>query len=151
TAVREPPVRNDADAEREIDLGRWKRAAVERWWIVAAGAVAGVVVGALYSLSGGSVWEASVLMAPSQAFSPNGSPVLGYQSSPRGNNETATAATPLQRVASQAHVSVAKLRGHVTTSTVSTGQGSTASRGSSLIRLTVQLPKAKETAAAADA
>jgi len=46
----------DVDAEREIDLGRWKQAAVERWWLVAAGLVAGVVVGALLSLAGGSVY-----------------------------------------------------------------------------------------------
>src|SRR5581483_10534943 len=76
---------SDAGAEREIDLSRWKQAAVERWWIVAAGLVAGVVVGALYSLSGGSVWEASVLVAPGQPFTPSGSPVLSYQSSPRSN------------------------------------------------------------------
>ena len=72
----------DAGAEREIDLGRWKQAVAERWWIVAAGVVAGVAVGALLSLAGGSVWQASVLVAPGQAFSPNGSPVLVYQSSP---------------------------------------------------------------------
>ena len=42
----------DAEAEREIDLGRWKQAAVERWWLVAAGLVAGVAVGALLSLAG---------------------------------------------------------------------------------------------------
>jgi capsular polysaccharide biosynthesis protein len=142
----------DAGVEREIDLGRWKQAAVERWWLVAAGLVVGAVIGALYSLSGGSIWQASVLMAPSQAFSPNGSPVLSYQSSPRAINELATDPATLKKVAQQAHVSFNQLQGHVSTSTVSTGQGSsTASRGSVLIRITVQLKKPKETGAAADA
>jgi capsular polysaccharide biosynthesis protein len=141
----------DTGAEREIDLARWKQAAAERWWLVAAGVVAGIIVGALYSLSGGSIWQASVLMAPSQAFSPNGSPVLSYQSSPRAINELATDPATLKRVAAQAHVSFHELQGHVSTATVSTGQGSTASRGSVLIRITVQLKKPKETAAAADA
>jgi hypothetical protein len=141
----------DAGVEREIDLGRWKQAAVERWWLVAAGLVVGAVIGAVYSLSGGSVWEASVLMAPSQAFSPNGSPVLSYQSSPRAINELATDPATLRKVAAKAHVTFGQLQGHVSTSTVSTGQGSTASRGSVLIRITVQLGKPKKTAAAADA
>jgi len=141
----------DAGVEREIDLGRWKQAAVERWWLVAAGLVVGAVIGAVYSLSGGSVWEASVLMAPSQAFSPNGSPVLSYQSSPRAINELATDPATLRKVAAKAHVTFGQLQGHVSTSTVSTGQGSTASRGSVLIRITVQLEKPKKTAAAADA
>jgi len=40
----------DAGVEREIDLGRWKQAAVERWWLVAAGLVVGAIIGGLYSL-----------------------------------------------------------------------------------------------------
>src|SRR6266404_2785323 len=102
----------DVDAEREIDLGRWKQAAVERWWLVAAGIVAGLVVGGLYSLSGGSIYQASVLLATSQPFSPNGSPVLSYQSSPRAINELATDPATLKQVAAQAHIPVGKLRGH---------------------------------------
>lgn len=143
---------SDLSAEREIDLGRWKQAVADRWWIVVAGLVAGAVVGALYSLSGGSVWEASVLLTPSQAFSPSGAPVLSYQSSPRAINELATESSTLAIVAKKAHTSVNTLQGHVSTSTVSTGSGSsTAARGAVLIKLTVQLPKEKETAAAADA
>jgi uncharacterized protein involved in exopolysaccharide biosynthesis len=58
----------DLGAEREIDLGRWKQAAIERWWLVAAGLAAGIVVGAVFSLSGGSVYQASVLLAPGSVF-----------------------------------------------------------------------------------
>ena len=141
----------DAGAEREIDLSRWKQAAVERWWLVAAGLVAGVVVGAVYSLSGGSVWQASVLIAPGQAFSPNGSPVLVYQSSPRNINEIATSESALRRVAAKAHVPVSELRGHVSTQSLSTGLGTSASRGSNLIRLTVRLHKPKRAEDAANA
>jgi capsular polysaccharide biosynthesis protein len=145
TAVVEP------GAEREIDLGRWKQAAVERWWLVAAGLVAGVVVGAVYSLSGGSIWQASVLIAPGQAFSPNGSPVLVYQSSPRNINDIATSESALRRVARMAHVPVGDLRGQVTTQSLSTGLGSSASRGSNLIKLTVRLHKPKRAEDAANA
>jgi capsular polysaccharide biosynthesis protein len=141
----------DVDAEREIDLARWKQAAVERWWIVVAGVVGGIVVGAVYSLSGGSVWEASVLIAPGQAFSPNGSPVLVYQSSPRNINVIATSESALERSARAAHVAVSQLRGHVSTQSISTGLGTSASRGSSLIKLTVRLHKPKHAEDAANA
>ena len=93
----------DLGAEREIDLSRWRDALVNRWWLVAAGLVAGILVGGVYSLSGGSVWEASVLLSPGQAFSPNGSPVLVYQSSPRSINEIATSESALERAAAKAH------------------------------------------------
>jgi capsular polysaccharide biosynthesis protein len=141
----------DLTAEREIDLARWKQAAVERWWLVAAGVVAGIVVGALYSLSGGSVYQASVLIAPGQAFSPNGSPVLVYQSSPRNINDIATSESVLEKVARKAHVPVSELRGHVSTQSLSTGLGSSASRGSALIKLTVRLHKPRHAEDAANA
>jgi hypothetical protein len=142
----------DAGAEREIDLGRWKQAAVERWWLVAAGLVAGAIVGALYSLSGGSIWQASVLIAPGQPFSPQGSPVLSYTSSPRGIEQVVTSEAALKRAAGAAGVGVGSLRGHVSTQTVSTGAStSTASRGATLIRITVQLHKPKHAEDAANA
>jgi capsular polysaccharide biosynthesis protein len=141
----------DTGAEREIDLGRWKQAAADRWWLVAAGVVAGIIVGALYSLSGGSVWQASVLIAPGQPFTPSGSPVLSYQSSPRSIDVLVTSESALKRAGAQAHVPVEKLRGHVTTQSISTGLGSSASRGANLIRVTVQLSKPKHAEDAANA
>jgi capsular polysaccharide biosynthesis protein len=140
----------DPGAEREIDLGRWKQAAVERWWLVAAGLVAGVVIGALLSLSGGSIYQASVLIAPGQAFSPNGAPVLNYLSSPRGINDLVTSESTLKAAAQGAHVSVTHLRGHVSTQSVLTGAGSTASRGAVLIKITVQLHQAQKAQDAAN-
>src|SRR5438093_5536440 len=139
------------DAEREIDLGRWKQAAVERWWLVAAGLVAGVVLGALYSLSGGSVYQASVLIAPGQAFSPNGAPILNYLSSPLGINDLVTGEATLKEAARRAGVPVSKLRGHVSTQSVLTGAGSAASRGTVLVKITVQLHQAAKAEEAADA
>jgi capsular polysaccharide biosynthesis protein len=141
----------DSGIEREIDLARWRRALARRWWIAAAGVVVGLVVGGVFSLSGGSVYEASVLLAPSQAFSPNGSPVLSYTSSPRSIDTLASSESTLAEVAKQAHVSEEQLRGHVITSTVATGVASTAARGSVLIQITVQLPKPAEATAAANA
>jgi uncharacterized protein involved in exopolysaccharide biosynthesis len=142
----------DLGAEREIDLGRWKQAAVERWWLVAAGLVAGAVLGALLAISGGSVYEASVLLAPGQPFSPQGSPVLSYQSSPRAIQQLVTSESALKRAAKVAGIGVESLRGHVSTQTVSTGAStSAASRGATLIRITVQLHKPRHAEDAANA
>src|SRR5277367_4758440 len=91
----------DPGAERDVDLARWRGALARGWWIVALGAVAGIIVGGLFSLSGGSVYEASALLAPSQAFSPNGSPVLSYTSSPRAINVLATQDETLAKVEAQ--------------------------------------------------
>lgn len=142
----------DAGVEREIDLGRWKQAAVQRWWLVAAGLVVGAIIGGLYSLSGGSIWQASVLIAPGQPFSPQGSPVLSYTSSPRGIEQVVTSQAALKRAAKAAGIGVGALQGHVSTATVSTGaSSSTASRGATLIRITVQLHKPKHAEDAANA
>ena len=134
---------NDPGAEREVDLGRWKQAAVEYWWLVAAGIVAGIVVGGLYSLSGGTLYRASVLIAPGSAFSPSGAPVLNYLSSPLGINKLITAEATLKQAADQSKVGVGQLRGHVTTSNISTGAGVIAARGTVLIQITVQLAQPK--------
>ena len=133
----------DLSAEREIDLDRWRDAVRTRWWIVAAGLVAGIVVGALYSLSGGSVWEASALVAPGQPFTPGGSPILTYQSSPRGIDQLVKSESALKRAAAKAHVSVGSIRGHVSTQAVATGAGAPTNRGANLIRISVQLGKPK--------
>src|SRR5579862_6775211 len=132
TAVRPA---TDLDAEREVDLSRWWTALVARWWIVAAGLVVGAVIGGIISLSGGSVWQASVLLSPAQAFSPSGAPVLNYNSSPRGINDLVTSEATLAEVAAAAHVPVSQLRGNVTTSSIATGAASTAARGAVLIKI----------------
>ena len=88
-----PSATTDLDAEREIDLSGWRDALVRRWWIVLAGLAAGIAVGAVYSLSGGSVHEASVLIAPGQVFNQGGGRILTYQSSPRGSTRSSTSRT----------------------------------------------------------
>jgi hypothetical protein len=77
--------------------------------------------------------------------------VLSYTSSPRAINALADDESTLVKVAKQAHVSVGQLRGHVSTTTISTGAGAAAARGTVLIQITVQLPKSNEAAIAAGA
>src|SRR6187549_626400 len=112
----------DLDAEREVDLARWGRALVRQWWIVAAGLLGGIVLGALFSLSGGSLYEATARIAPGQAFNPSGtSPVLTYLTNANAINEIATSATTLDQAARAAWISLSQLRGHVKTKAVDQG------------------------------
>jgi hypothetical protein len=78
--------------------------------------------------------------------------VLSYTSSPRGIEQVVTSEAALKRAAKAAGIGVGSLRGHVSTATVSTGAStSTASRGATLIRITVQLHKPKHAEDAANA
>ena len=80
-----------------------------------------MIVGALYSLSGGSTYTATALIAPGQAFNPSGATaVLSYLSSPpaikaRSPRSTGDARGVRPR---RRRMTVGELRGHVTTSTV---------------------------------
>src|SRR5215212_6464056 len=104
------PPAADLEAEREIDLGRLRDAALAQWWVIVAGVVGGIVLGALYSVSGGSVYEATARIAPGQAFNPGGSsPVLTYLTNPVAINEIATSETTLREAARKAALTVARL------------------------------------------
>jgi uncharacterized protein involved in exopolysaccharide biosynthesis len=146
------PVREvELDAEREIDLSRWRRAAAERWWIVLVGVVAGALIGGIFSLGDSGVYRASVLLAPGQAYTPSGSPTLSWLSSPRNINEVVNSEAALKEAAAAAGIPVAQLRGNVTTEEIETGVGAQAIRSAVLIRVTVQLNRARKAELAANA
>src|SRR5215472_16205451 len=137
-----------AEAEREIDLRALSRGVLHLWWVVAIAVVIGAIVGALYSVSGGSLYEATARIAPGQAFNPSGSsPVLTYLTNQNAINEIATSATTLEEAAAAAGMPIAKLRGNISTSAVnSTTSSSTASasnRNAVLVDITVRLNNRK--------
>jgi capsular polysaccharide biosynthesis protein len=140
----------DPEAEREIDLrGLW--AGIKRqWWVVVVGVVAGIVVGALWSLAGGSSWEATARLAPGQAFSPSGSPVFLYLSNPTAINSLATSATTVEKAAARAGVSPSQLRGRISTDAVN-AEGTTTQRNAVLVLVTVRMNKKKRAEDAANA
>jgi uncharacterized protein involved in exopolysaccharide biosynthesis len=143
---------SDLGAERDIDLRRWRDAIRNRIWIVVACAVGGIVLGGLYSLSGGSEYNATALIAPGQVFGPSGSPVLTYLTSLSALNTLATSTPALDAAAKQAKMTTGELRGHVTTSAVNLGTGtSNTARTAALVGITVQVNKPKRAEDAANA
>jgi uncharacterized protein involved in exopolysaccharide biosynthesis len=138
----------DLGAERDIDLRSWWRAFKSRWWIAGIGLVAGIVVGALYSLSGGSSFTASALIAPGTAFNPSGStPVLTYLTSEAALNKLANEEATIVQAAAIAKMNPANLRGHITVNAVNLNApgttSTTSSRNAVLVELTVRNNKAK--------
>ena len=143
----------DLGAEREIDFWRLRDAVLARWWIAVAGLVVGVLIGAVYSVSGGSVYKATALIAPGQAFSPSGtSTVLTYLTSETAIDQIATSTATLEVASAKAGISVGQLRGHVAVSAVDQGAGaSSVTRNAVLVEITVQLSRPKRAEDAANA
>jgi uncharacterized protein involved in exopolysaccharide biosynthesis len=130
-----PPI--ELGAEREIDLRRWRSAIFARRWFVVAGLVIGIVIGALYSLSGASDYTATVTIQPAQPYNAAGNPVLNYTSSPLAIQVLVSSNDALRYVSLKAHVPESELKGHISTASISTGAGPVTQRGTVLIQITV--------------
>ena len=147
----------DLGAEREIDLRGWLDAFRSRWPIAVAGLVIGIIIGAIYSLPGGSTYSATALIAPGQAFNPAGNAaVLTYLTSQTAIDTIATSPATIAAAAAKAGIGPGELSGHVSVSGVNenTGQSSnTQSPGKAavLVAITAQQNSAKKAEEAADA
>ena len=145
------PPQPELDAEQEVDVRRYGSLLAARWWLVAAGLVAGILVGYLLALGGGSVWKAEALLSLGQPFSPGGgTPVASFATNPRAVNEIVRSESALKQAARAAGLHVGALRGHVSTAQVGSGTG-TAARNVPLITLTVQGAKPAKVEKAANA
>jgi len=143
----------DLDAEREIDLrGMWDRVR-RQWWIVAAGVAAGVVLGGLYSVSGGSLYEATARIAPGQAFNPGGSQaVQTYRTNLDAIRTIATSETTIEAAAAKLGISPSQLRGHISVAGVTPQGGETTNaRSTVLVEITARMNKKRRAQDAANA
>jgi uncharacterized protein involved in exopolysaccharide biosynthesis len=139
------------DAEREVDLARWRRAVVALWWLPVGGLVVGAIVGVLYSFRGGATYKATSLISLGQPTSPGGVLVNGYGTNPRAVSQIVSGAAFQEQAANKADMRPGALRGHVSVAQVGTTTGAGATRSTPLISLTVTGKKPGPTAAAANA
>jgi hypothetical protein len=137
--------------EREVDLGRWKRALVKLWWLPVGGLIVGAIVGVLFSFRGGTNYKASALISLGQPTSPGGALVNGFGTNPRAVSQIVTAAAVQAQAAAKADLRPAGLRGHVSVAQVGSATGTGATRSAPLISLTVTGTHPLNTAAAANA
>jgi uncharacterized protein involved in exopolysaccharide biosynthesis len=141
----------ELDAEREVDLARWRRALVALWWLPVIGLVIGAILGVLFSLRGGSNYKATALISLGQPTSPGGALVNGFGTNPRAISLIVSSADAQEQAANRADMRPSALRGHVSVAQVGTVTGSAAARTAPLISLTVTGTHPSTTAAAANA
>ncbi len=139
----------DLDAEQELDLGRLWGALLSRWWLAAAGLVAGAVLGYLVSLGGGSTYRAQAIVFLGQPLSPSGgSQIQSLATNPSTVRQIAFAEESLRRVARDSGLPIAKLRAGISTAAVA---GSIAKLGQTpLVAVTVRGTPPRKIAAAAN-
>jgi uncharacterized protein involved in exopolysaccharide biosynthesis len=145
------PRQSDLDAEREVDLARWRRAVVRLWWLPVAGLIIGAIIGVLYSFRGGNVYQASALISLGQPVSPGGVLVNGFGTNPRAVSQIVSSAGAQAQAADKADMRPGALRGHISVAQVGTTTGAGATRSAPLISLTVTGAHSRNTAAAANA
>jgi uncharacterized protein involved in exopolysaccharide biosynthesis len=141
----------ELDAEREVDLARWRRAIVALWWIPVAGLIIGAILGVLFSFRGGSNYKATALISLGQPTSPGGALVNGFGTNPRAISLIVSSVDAQEQAANRADMRPSALRGHVSVAQVGSATGSAAARTAPLISLTVTGPRPSTTAAAANA
>src|SRR4051812_3656322 len=141
----------DFDAEREVDLARWRRALAALWWLPVAGLVVGAIFGVLASFRGGTSYKASALISLGQPTSPGGALVNGFGTNPRAVQQIVSSAAAQEQAANRADMRPSALRGHVSVGQVGTVTGAGAARATPLISLSVAGTKPSTTAAAANA
>jgi uncharacterized protein involved in exopolysaccharide biosynthesis len=135
--------------EREVDLGRWRRAVVALWWLPVSGLVLGAIVGVLYSTRGGANYKATALISLGQPTSPGGALVPTYGTNPRAVSEIVSGAAYQAQAADAADMRASALRGHVSIGTVGSA-GAGATRTTPIISLTVTGTHPKNIAIAAN-
>ena len=141
----------DLDAEREVDLGRWRRAVVRLWWLPVAGLVLGGILGGLYSLRGGTDYKAAALISLGQPVSPGGAIVNGFYSNPRAIALITSSASAQSAAEQAAGLPGGALRGQVSVAQVGSTTGAGATRVTPLVSLSVRGASPAKTADAANA
>ena len=140
----------DLDAEREIDLARWRRALVALWWLPIAGLVVGAIFGVLASLRGGKTYKATALISLGQPLSPGGALVNGFGTNPQAVQQIVTSAAAQEEAEAAADLRPNSLQGKVSVAQLGT-ESSAGARPSPLILLTVTGTRPATVEAAANA
>src|SRR5438045_3873026 len=134
----------DPNAEREVDLARWRRALVALWWLPVAGLVLGAIVGVLFAVGGSKHFSASALV------SLGGTVIASYNTNPRAISEITSSASAQSEAATHAGIHPGALRGHVSVGVVGVQTGTGAARTAPLISVTVTGKRELPTAQAAN-
>jgi len=149
-----PPSRGfDPEAEQEVDFARYVRLLAVRWWLLAAGIVAGAVIGYLISLSGTQVYSATATVYLGQPYSPTGgSPVITPQTNPSAVGAAIQSQAVQNTVANECHTKASAFAHGISTQAIASGTAtkSGAAVTNPLVKVSVQTKKGKIAACAAN-
>ena len=138
----------DVDAEREVDLHSYWNQLVERWWLPAAGVVAGVVIGLLVSFGGNQVYTAKTTVYLGQPLSPTGAvQIQSDATNPSTVGQIIHSEEALREAARSAAIPVGRLRGHVTSRPVAGALTKLGQTPLVLITVTGKTPRPTQVAA----
>jgi len=146
-----PPQRGfDPEAEQEVDFARYVQLLGVRWWLLAAGLVAGAVIGYLVSLGGTQVYKAPANLYLGQPYTAaGGSPALGVQTNPATVSQIVHSALVDGIVAHKCKTTAPKFRKGISTAAVS-GSSVPKTNTNPLVTVTVQTRRAKVAECAAN-
>jgi len=149
-----PPQRGfDPEAEQEVDFARYVRLLGVRWWLLAAGLVAGAVIGYLVSLGGSQVYSATATVYLGQPYTPTGSSLIqDPQTNPSSVAQVVNNQAVANAVANLCHTKAAAFQKGISTQAVATG-ASTKGGGPAinpLVKVSVQSKKRKVAACASN-
>jgi len=147
-----PPQRGfDPEAEQEVDFARYVRMLGSRWWLLAAGLVAGAVIGYLVSLGGTQVYKASATLYLGQPYTPSGNAsLLGPQTNPGAVGQIIHSALVDGVVARKCKTTASQFRKGISSAAVA-GSSNTKTNTNPLVTLSVQTRKARVAECAANA
>jgi capsular polysaccharide biosynthesis protein len=149
-----PPSRGfDPEAEQEVDFARYVRLLAVRWWLLAAGLVAGAIIGYLISLGGGNqVYSASATIYLGQPYTPTGGALVqNIQTNPSAVTTAVQSPSVQNEVANRCRVKPGTFSKGISTQAIATGAATkTGAQISPLVKISVQAKKGKVAACAAN-
>jgi capsular polysaccharide biosynthesis protein len=144
----------DPEAEQEVDFAKYGRMLAVRWWLLAAGVVAGAVIGYLVSLGGTEVYSATATIYLGQPYSPTGgTPVNTPQTNPSAVGTIIQQQSVDEVVAHACGLkSPSGFKGGISTQAVPTGASTkgSAAQVNPIVKISVQARKGKVAACAAN-
>jgi hypothetical protein len=130
-----------AEAEQEVDLGRYWHAVAARWWLPLLGLIAGALIGYAVALGGTQQYKAGATIYLGTPYSIIGNTQL---SNPQTNPSTVNALIHseefIQRAAAAAGTTPDAIRGGISSKSISTSTGLSAAQRASanpLVRISV--------------
>ena len=149
-----PPSRGfDPEAEQEVDFAKYVRLLGVRWWLLAAGVVAGAVIGYLVSLGGSQVYSATATVYLGQPYSPTGGSVVNNpQTNPSAVATEVQSQAVQNAVANRCKTKASAFDKGISTQAIATGASAkTGAQINPLVKVSVQAKKGKVAACAANA